>query len=338
MPTTIAFFDTTPKEKSSFEHYFAGSKFKLHLFSEPIQKVPMYEFKEAQIVSIFTPSRIDANIISHLPKLKYIAARSTGVDNIDGKACKKHGISIGNVPGYGQTTVAEYALMLMLMLARKMPAVQEAVESGHIAYKKLTGFTLHGKTLGVIGTGKIGMSVVAVAKALGMHVVAHDPFPNHELASKFSFSYVTTDDLFRGADVVSLHAPLTPRTKHIINEKTLGLMKETAILINTARGELVDTSALIEALQSKKIAGAAVDVIEGERTLDMDIESELLLGDSRVAYEIAELDILSKMQNVILSPHNAFNSNEALQFIRKTTALNIQAFLSAKPTNVVKLT
>lgn len=337
MPTTIAFFDTTTKEKSSFEHYFTGSKFKLLMFGEAIQKVPVYEFKEAQIVSIFTPSHIDESLISHLPKLKYIAARSTGVDNIDANACKKHGIGIGNVPGYGQTTVAEYALMLMLMLARKMPAIQDAVKSGHIPYKKLTGFTLHGKTLGVIGTGKIGMSVVAVAKSLGMHVMAHDPFPNEELAKKYSFSYVTVDELFRGADVVSLHAPLTPRTKHIVNEKTLNLMKEQAILINTARGELVDTTSLIRALQSKKIAGAAMDVIEGERTLDLDIESELFLGNSKVSFEIAEVDILSKMHNVILSPHNAFNSNEALAFIRKTTAQNIQGFLGGKLQNIVKL-
>lgn len=337
MSTTIAFFDATAKEKSSFEHYFAGPKFKLLMFSEPIQKVPVYEFKEAQIVSIFTPSHIDAAIMSHLPKLKYIAARSTGIDNIDTGACKKQGIAIGNVPGYGQTTVAEYAVMLMLMLARKMPSVQEAIKSGHIPYKKLTGFTLHGKTLGVVGTGKIGMSVVAIAKAMGMHVIAHDPFPNHELAEKYSFSYVSVHELFKGADVITLHTPLTPRTKHIINEKSLNSMKESAILINTARGELVETSALIRALQSKKIAGAAMDVIEGERTLDVDIESELFLGNSKVAFEIAEVDILSKMSNVILSPHNAFNSNEALQFIRKTTALNIQGFLQGKLQNNIKL-
>ena len=337
MPITIAFFDATAKEKSSFEHYFTGSKYKLLIFGEPIQKVPLYEFKEAQIISVFTPSQVDATMLSHLPKLKYIAARSTGIDNIDSKACKKHGVAIGNVPGYGQTTVAEYAIMLMLMLARKMPAVQDSIRAGHIPYKKLTGFTLHGKTLGVLGTGKIGMSVVAIAKAMGMHVIAHDPFPNHELAEKYSFSYVPAHELFKGADVITLHTPLTPRTKHIINEKSLNLMKESAILVNTARGELVETSALIRALQSKKIAGVALDVVEGERTLDVDIESELFLGNNKVSYEIAEVDILSKMNNVILSPHNAFNSNEALQFIRKTTALNIQGFLEGKLKNNIKL-
>lgn len=337
MPTTIAFFDTTSKERSSFEHYFTGSKFKLLIFDKPAHEVPIYEYKEAEIVSVFTPSHLDASIISHLPKLKYIAARSTGIDNIDSKACKKQGVAIGNVPGYGQTTVAEYATLLMLMLARKMPAVQEAVKSGHIPYKKLTGFTLHGKTLGVVGTGKIGMSVVAIAKAMGMHVIAHDPYPNNDLAKQFGFSYVQIHDLFRGADIVTLHTPLTPQTKHIINEKSLNLMPDHALIVNTARGELIDTTALIRALQSKKIAGVALDVIEGERTLDVDIESELFLGNTKVAYEIAEVDILSKMSNVILSPHNAFNSNEALQFIRKTTALNIQAFLRGELVNNIKL-
>ena len=337
MPTTIAFFDTTAKEKSSFEHYFTGSKFKLLMFNEPIQLVPAYEYKEAQIVSVFTPSHLDSKLLSHLPKLKYIAARSTGVDNIDAKTCKKLGIAIGNVPGYGQTTVAEYALLLMLMLARKMPAVQEAVKAGHIPYKKLTGFTLHGKTLGILGTGKIGMSVASIARSMGMHVIASDPYPNKEMAQKYSFSYVSLKDLFKGADVITLHSPLTPDTKHIINEKTLKMMKDSAILINSARGELVDTTALIEALKTKQIAGAALDVIEGERTLDLTTESELFLADNKISLEIAEIDILSKMQNVILSPHNAYNSNEALNFIRKTTALNIQGFLAGKLQNKVEV-
>lgn len=337
MPTTIAFFDTTAKEKSSFEHYFTGSKFRLLIFEKPIQLVPIYEYNQAQVISVFTPSHIDAVLLSHLPKLKYVAARSTGVDNIDAKACKKLGIAIGNVPGYGQTTVAEYALLLMLMLARKMPSVQEAVRAGHIAYKKLTGFTLHGKTLGIIGTGKIGMSVASIARSMGMHVVAYDPYPNNEMAQKYSFSYVSLRDLFKGADVITLHSPLTPETKHLINEKTLKIMKDSAILINTARGELVDTMALIEALKNKQLAGAALDVIEGERTMDLATESELFLANNKVSYEIAEIDILSKMQNVILSPHNAYNSNEALNFIRKTTALNIQGFLSGKLLNKVEI-
>lgn len=337
MATTIAFFDITPKEKVSFEHYFTGSKFKVLFFDEPIGKIPAYEYKSAEVISIYTTSHVDQTILSHMPKLRLIACRSTGFDNVDAKAAKKHNVTICNVPAYGQTTVAEYAIMLMLMMARKMPAVLSSVEDGQIEYKKLTGFTLHGKTLGVVGTGKIGQAVIATARAIGMHIIAFDPFPNIEAARKLGFSYVKLPELLAGADIVTLHAPLTPENKHLISKKQLEQMKQRAILINTARGELVDTVALIEALRSKHIAGAALDVIEGERTMDANTEHDLLRADEKVLFEIAEIDLLSKMNNVILSPHNAFNSAEALHIIRKTTAENITGFLAGKPQNVVKV-
>ena len=337
MATTIAFFDTTTSERISFERYFTGPKYKLHIFDKTIAEVPLYEYKDADIVSVFTASNVDGAIIASLPRLKFIAVRATGTNNIDVKACQEHRVAISNVPAYGQTTVAEYAIMLMLMMARKMPAVLDSVQAGQIDYRKLIGFTLEGKTIGIIGTGKIGMSVAMIAKTMGMHIVAYDPFPNDAMQDKIGFSYVNLTDLLKGADIVTLHAPLMPATKHIINQKALGLMKDSAILINTARGELVKTIDLIEALKNKLIAGAALDVIEGERTLDVDIETELLLGDQKASFEIAGLDILTKMNNVIISPHNAFNSHEALHIIRKTTAQNIHGFLAGNPQNLIKL-
>lgn len=337
MATVIAIFDITTKEKESFERYFTGSKFKVLMFEGTIAKTPIYEYKDAEIVSIYTTSQVNSEILAHMPKLRLIACRSTGFDNVDAKAAKKHNVTICNVPAYGQTTVAEYAIMLMLMMARKMPAVLSSVEDGQIEYKKLTGFTLHGKTLGVVGTGKIGQAVIAIAKAIGMHIIAFDPFPNIEAAKKLGFSYVKLPELLAGADIVTLHAPLTPENKHLISKKQLEQMKQRAILINTARGELVDTVALIEALRSKHIAGAALDVIEGERTMDANTEHDLLRADEKVLFEIAEIDLLSKMKNVILSPHNAFNSAEALHIIRKTTTENITGFLAGKPQNVVRL-
>ena len=281
MATTIAFFDVTTKERESFEHYFTGSKYKLLLFNESAGKIPAYEYKDAEVVSVYTTSNIDNDFIAHSPKLKLITCRSTGFDNIDLKSANKHKVTVCNVPAYGQTTVAEYAILLMLMSVRKIPAVLKSVTEGQVDYKKLTGYTLHGKTLGIIGTGKIGQSVITIAKAMGMHIVAFDPYPNEDAATKLGFSYVKLPELLAGADLVSLHAPLTPKNKHMINKQALELMKNHAILINTARGELVDTEALIEALRNKQIAGAALDVIEGERTIDIESEHDLLRAERK---------------------------------------------------------
>lgn len=338
MATNIAFFEVTEKEKIVFERYFHGQKYKLLIFDKPINQVAAYEYKEAEILSVFNSSNIDEEIINNIPKLRFIAVRSTGYDKIDLKVCKKHGIAVSNVPGYGKTTVAEYAIMLMLMLYHKMPAVMESVDEGRINYKKLTGNITFGKTLGIIGAGRVGTSVAKIATALGMHVVAYDPHPNIEVSEAIGFSYVPLNDLLKGADIVTLHATLNPSSRHMINSSTLDMMKDSAVIINTARGSIIKTLDLVEALKNKKIAGAALDCIEGEGTLDIDFETDLILTKQDAIYELAEVDILSKMKNVILSPHNAFNSAESLAILRKTTAQNIHAFISKKPQNLVKVT
>ena len=338
MATKIAFFETTEKEKASFERYFHGAKFQLQIFNKPITEVPVYEYKDAQIISVFNSSNIDKNILDHMPQLKLIAVRATGYDNINLLACKKRNIAVANVPGYGKTTVAEYAIMLMLMLYHKMPAVMQSVNEGHINYKKLTGHVLSGKTLGIIGAGRVGTSVARIALALGMHVIAYDPHPNEQASEKIGYSYTSLNEVLKGSDIISLHATLNPSSKHMINETTLEMMKDSAMLINTARGAIVNTYDLVGALKNKRIAGAALDCIEGEGTLDLDIETDLLRSESPKLYDLAEVDILSKMQNVILSPHNAFNSLESLEILRKTTVQNIHGFLNRHPQNLIKLT
>ncbi len=338
MSTTIAFFETTEKEKLSFERYFHGSKYKLLVFDEKIENIPAYNYKEAEIISVFNSSKIDGSVLSKLPKLKFIAVRATGYDNISLRECKKRSIAVSNVPGYGKTTVAEYAIMLILMLYHRMPAVNEAVSKGNVNYKKLTGKVLSGDTLGVIGAGRVGTAVARIATALGMHVVAYDPHPNYEAAEKIGFSYVSLNELLKGADVISIHATLNPTSKHMINKSTLEMMKDSAVLINTARGPIVNTFDLVEALKNNVIAGAGLDCIEGEGTIDVDIESELVLKNKDKLYELAEVDILSKMNNVILSPHNAFNSAESLATLRKVTTQNIYGFIKKQPQNLIKLT
>ncbi len=337
MPKIIAFFEVSAKEKVSFERYFHGPKFKLLIFDKSIAEIPAYEYKDAEIISVFNTSRIDAPVISNMPKLKFIAARATGYDNIDLKACRNRGIALSNVPGYGKTTVAEYAMMLILMLYHRMPAVMESVETGRVNYKKLTGDVLSGKTLGIIGAGRVGTSVAKIATAIGMHVIAYDPYPNEEASQKIGFSYVSLNELLKGADVLTIHATLNPTSKHMINKSTLEMMKDNAILINTARGPIVNTADLVDALRNNLIGGAGLDCIEGEGTIDIDTEAELLFKGEDNLYNLAEVDILSKMNNVILSPHNAFNSNESLTILRKTTAQNIHCFLSGNPQNLVKL-
>lgn len=336
MATHITFFDTTSVERSSFEKYFAGAEYQLRFFTEPLEQVPVYEYKDSDVISVYVTSRVDSKTLTHLPKLKCIACRSTGFDNIDLAAAKKHSITVTNVAGYGKSTVAEYSFMLMLALARKLPQVTNSFKTGQIDYPHLTGFTLNGKTLGVVGTGKIGLAVITIAKAFSMHVVAFDPFQNKEAAQQLQFEYVTLHELFAKSDIVSLHAPMTKENYHLINASALSKMKPKALLINTARGELVDTRALIAALQDHQIAGAGLDVLEGEPVLEKDNEIELFRsGKKQITEFVTEHDILTKMQNVIVSPHNAFNTHEALQFIRYTTVQNIIAFLEGKPTNVI---
>lgn len=338
MSKVIAFFEVSAKEKASFERYFHGPKFKLLIFDESIEEIPAYEYKEAEIISVFNTSKIDASVVSSMPKLKFIAVRATGYDNIDLKACKNSGVAISNVPDYGKSTVAEYAIMLILMLFHKMPAVMESVKNGKVNYKKLTGNVLSGKTLGIIGAGGVGTAVAKIATALGMHVIAYDPYPNEEASQKIGFSFVSLNELLKGSDIITIHTTLNPTSKHMINKSTLEMMKDDAIVINTARGPIVNTLDLVDALKNNQIGGAGLDCIEGEGTIDIDTEAELLFKGEDNLYNLAEVDILSKMNNVILSPHNAFNSSESLAILRKTTAQNIYGFIKNHPQNLIKLT
>lgn len=290
-----------------------------------------------EIISIFVDSRIDEEVLTHLPKLKFLTTRSTGYDHIDLVACKKRKITIAYVPGYGDNTVAEFTFGLILNLTRKIyQAIDQIKEITSFSLKSLRGIDLKEKTIGVIGTGRIGKEVIKIANGFGMKVVAYDPFPNPELAKTMGFKYVTLEDLLKDSHIITIHCPYCKETKHLIHKGNINLIKRGAYLINTARGGIVETGALIQALQNGILAGAGLDVLEEEgETKD---EIHFLRASSLKTEELKTLlqnHILMRMPNVLITPHNAFNSQEALERILDTTIKNIKGFIKGKPVNTI---
>lgn len=338
MRHNITFFDLSDDDSKEIKSYFRSHEgIELTLIKAGLDETTVEEARHADIISVFVSSKITAELMNNMPKLKLIVTRSTGFDNVDLAAAKKKNIVVCNVPGYGENTVAEYAFSLMLAVSRKLVPALENAKSGRIDHSGLTGFDLKGKTLGVIGTGRIGKHVIRIGRGFEMKVIGFDPYPNEDLASELGFEYATLNDLLKQADVVTIHAPYTKDNHHLIDAEALALMKPTAVLINTARGEIVDTKALVQALLEGKIGGAGLDVVERENLMNMDDELELLTSPraGRELAFVAEHMILEKLPNVVLSPHNAFNTNEALARIRNTSLQDINAFLTGKPQNQV---
>jgi len=297
------------------------------------------EMTDAEILSVFVDSMITKAVLDEMPRLKLIATRSTGFDHIDAEECHRRGIVISYVPSYGENTVAEHAFALILSLSRKIFQSYERTERMNFNREGLRGFDLYGKTLGVVGTGRIGRHSIRIGRAFGMKIVAYDSYPNSELASKEDFEYVKTlDDLLAQSDVITLHVPYIPETHHIINKENIKKIKRGAILVNTARGGLVDTEALLWALEEGVLSGAGLDVIEGEK--DTFEEITLLSRGFSKEKDIATLlrnHILVARDDVIITPHNAFNSVEAVRRIFDTTVENINGFIDGTPVNTVQV-
>jgi D-lactate dehydrogenase len=291
---------------------------------------------QCEILSVFINSRLTEDALSALPRLKLIATRSTGYDHIDLDYCRKRAITVCNVPVYGDNTVAEHTFALILALSRKVIHSHNRARSGDFSPAGLQGFDLRAKTLGVVGTGHIGVHVVRIARGFMMKVIAFDSQPDKRLADALDFDYVDSlDALLAASDVVTLHAPLLPSTHHMINSQNIWRMKKGALLINTARGGLVDTDSLLAALDSGHCAGAGLDVFEGETLIK---EERQLLSNEYNREELRTIVknlVLLRRENVIVTPHIAFNSTEALERILLTTIQNIDAFEAGKPMNVV---
>jgi len=355
----LGFFEAEGWEREILEKELPDLE--IYFTNEKLQKENVENLQDLDILSIFISSEIDKEIIDSLPNLKLITTRSTGYDHIDCEYCKNKGILVCNVPEYGTKTVAEWTIGLMLNLMRKIYyAIDQIKETESFDLKNLRGEELYGKTLGVIGTGRIGKEVIKLAKALGMNILAYDAYPDENFAKEFNITYTSLEELLKNSDVITVHVNLNPSTYHLINTENIKLIKRGAYLINTARGGIVETEALLYGLKEGILKGAALDVLEEETEIkeelelltkytvdkhgsdkthiDADINADKHGLDKfkETAFTLWQNHILMKMPNVLITPHNAFNSKEAIERILMTTIENIKKFLEGKPINLIK--
>ena len=284
------------------------------IFNEELQD-NIEQAKKYDVVSVFVYSKLDKKVLDQLPNLKMIATRSTGTDHIDSNECKKRNIEVLNVPSYGENTVAEYAIALMLAVAKRIVPAHQSVEEGEFSPEGLTGIDIFGKTLGVVGVGRIGKNVIKIAKGLGMKVITVDKGDN-------------LDECLPKCDILTFHVPATPETRHLLNLKNIKLMKRGSILINTSRGKVVKTEAIVYGLANGILWGAGLDVTEDE---DL-VESISMVSSTRPTkddlQEVLSYHLLRDRDDVVFTPHNAFNTKEAIGRIIGTTIENINTFIN----------
>lgn len=331
----IAFFETEPWEIDYLKSQL--KEWDLIFFEDKLNSKNLKKILDVDVLSPFIYSLLDKKVINSLDSLKYIATRSTGFDHIDLKACQLKNILVSNVPTYGENTVAEHTFGLILALSRKIHLSWEKTRRGDFSLDNLRGFDLKGKTLGVVGTGNIGRQVVKIAKGFEMKVLACDIKEDQKFAKKIGFKYVPLNDLFKNSDIITFHVPYNKKTHHLVNLKTLKLFKKGCYLINTSRGGVCDTTALLKGLKEGIFAGLGLDVLEEECFIRE--ERELLSANFKKTCDlktVLENHILLNQPNVIITPHNAFNSKEALTRILDTTIENIKSFAENKPINLVK--
>lgn len=332
----IGFWEIDNQEKKDYFTKALGDH-ELSFFEGSLGEDCLPDKIDFDIISVFVCSQVTPKVIDFFPNLKHIAIRATGFDNIDLEAAKSKNISVCNVPAYGSHTVAEFTFGLILSLSRKIYQGVHRLKIGNeFNFEGLRGFDLNGKTLGVVGTGKIGTNVIKIAKGFNMEVLACDPQPNETLAKTLGFTYTPLEELLKNADIVTLHVPLIEETKHLINKNNIFLMKKGALLINTSRGAIIETEGLFQAITRKHLGGAALDVLEEEN--DLKEEAQLLVKNKIPDKEfkrILEDHLLMHLPQVIVTPHMAFYSKEAEFSILGTTANNIKAAILGNPQNLV---
>ena len=328
----IVFFEVEDWEHDVLRLAFPEAQ----LTKEKLTKNNASKYKDAELVSCFIYSSIDSATIDELSSLRFISTRSTGYDHIDLLACKNRDIQVSNVPEYGSVTVAEHTFALILSLTRKI--YQSVNQAKHLNFEhdQIQGIDLEGKTIGIIGLGKIGEHVLRISTGFGMKALVYNRSEDTELQKKYTFNYSDLNTVIKQSDIVTLHLPYNEHTKHIINTENILAFKKGSYLINTARGGLIETEAIILGLEKGILAGAALDVLEEEKELGE--EAVILTSDYRKNVNMQNLvydHMLMNHPNVLITPHNAFNSREALMRITETTIDNVNAYISGNPINIL---
>jgi len=317
---TVAFYDTKPYDIDSFDKANEKFGFKMKYYPLRLTEETAQFAKGADAVCAFVNDTVDEKVISVLNGfgIKMLALRSAGYNNVDLKAAYKH-MHVARVPAYSPYAVAEFATSLMLTLNRKTHKAYFRTRDNNFTISGLSGFDMNGKTAGIVGTGRIGKVLIKILKGFGMDVIAFDSYKDEPAQKELGFEYVSIEELYKRSDIISLHCPLTKETHHMINDKTIAMMKDGVMIINTGRGHLIDTKALVKGLKAKRIGSAGLDVYEEE--------SEYFFEDFSV--EGLRDDVLARLltfPNVLITSHQAFFTVEALENISATTLGNIREF------------
>lgn len=317
----VAFYDTKSYDKKYFEAAVDGSGLNLDFHDFRLTEASAPSAQGAIAVCVFVNDKVDSGCLRVLAELgvKLVALRCAGFNNVDLKVAKELGIMVVRVPAYSPHAVAEHAVALLMTLNRKIHRAYNRVRELNFSLGGLVGFDIYGKTVGILGTGKIGRITAQIFRGFGSEVLVSDLYPDAEWAEKYGVKYVSADELLEKSDVVSLHLPLTPESHHMLNAESISRMKKGAYLINTSRGKLVESKAVIEALKSGQLGGVALDVYEEEEGVFFEDHSETVLQD----------DVLSRLltfPNVLVTSHQAFLTHEALTAIAETTVDSIARY------------
>ena len=318
MTATIDFFDTKPYDRDYFARTLAaaGLTARFHEFRLTAETATIIH--DAPAVCVFVNDRLDRACLEllHSAGVRHVALRCAGFNNVDLKAARALGIAVTRVPAYSPHAVAEHTVALLLALNRRIHRAYNRVREHNFSLQGLVGLDLHGRTVGVIGTGKIGRLVAQIFLGFGMRVIAHDPFPAVDWARERGVAYLALDEVLAASDVLTLHLPLTPESHHLLDARTLALVKPGATIVNTSRGKLIDTTALITALKARRLGGVALDVYEEEEGVFFeDLSGEPLADD--------ELSRLLTFPNVLVTSHQAFLTDDALAEIARVTTENL---------------
>lgn len=316
----VAFFSSKSYDEEYFKNINEAFGHKLHFLETRLDSHTAQLAKNYDAVCVFVNDKVNADTLKVLNEhgIKLLTLRCAGFNNVDLEAAEKFGITVLRVPAYSPAAVAEHALALILTLNRKTHKAYNRVREGNFSLERLVGFNISGKNIGVVGTGTIGKAFIRLLQGFNNTVRAYDPYPDKELREK-GIEYVSLEELLSQSDIISLHCPLTPETHRMINTDSLKQVKEGAMLVNTSRGKLIDTEAVIDSLRQKRLGALAIDVYAEEEKLFFKDLSEMIIDDDNISRLIS-------LPNVLVTAHQAFLTREALEQIAETTLQNISDF------------